>query len=219
MSSVLQPFLLYDFETTGFPLWGGVPSDDIRQPHIVSAAAQLCTYAGDVLAELDYIVKPDGWVSCAEALAVHGITHDQAMAEGIPEKEVLDQMLALAAMAEERVAFNEAFDARIAQIALKRYKGEEAAETWKTSPRGRCAMNMARRTKQYGTYTLAFVYEQITGEKHAEGHRAMGDVRALHKVFFHLLRAEDDRAALSGLPIPGRAPPPIRADADADLGF
>lgn len=111
--------IAFDFETTGLPDFAA-RSIDPKQPHIVEAA--LIYYAADGT-EIEYdrwIVRPDGWVVPPEMTAIHGISHEQAMDEGIPENEVAMMFLARIGRAELRIAHNESFDRRIARIAMSR---------------------------------------------------------------------------------------------------
>ena len=123
--------LFYDTETTGLPVWGS-PSGGDEQPHIVQLAALLVdSETREVLEMVDAIIAPDGWTSSPEALAVHGITHERAMDEGIPESTAMAQLLDLWGRCEWRVGHNESFDARILRIATCRYTDEETQAAWK----------------------------------------------------------------------------------------
>ena len=112
--------LCYDTETQGLPLFNE-PSEDPRQPHIVEIAALLFDDAGQKIDSFHTIVRPDGWTIPDEVAAIHGITTERAMDEGIPEHQALAGFLAMHARADIRVAHNESFDARILRIAIKRF--------------------------------------------------------------------------------------------------
>ena len=111
--------IAFDFETSGLPLFNE-RSVDPRQPHIVEMA--LIEY-GDDGVEVGYervIVRPDGWTIGADMTAIHGISHEQAMDEGIPENNAVAMFLIAMARTSLRVAHNESFDRRIARIAMSR---------------------------------------------------------------------------------------------------
>lgn len=110
----------YDTETSDTPLWSE-PSLDPRQPHIVQAAWVTFDAEGQETDSYSAIVRQDGWVSSPEALAVHGITHERAMDEGIPEKDVVDRWLDAHQSVDLRIAHNPHFDDRILKIAMLRY--------------------------------------------------------------------------------------------------
>lgn len=109
----------FDFETTDIPDFKA-RSNDPKQPHIVEMA--LITY-GDDGVEQSYkrvVVRPDGWTITPDNTLIHGITHEEALAIGIPEAEAAAIYLDTMARAMVRVAHNESFDRRIARIALTR---------------------------------------------------------------------------------------------------
>lgn len=111
--------IAFDFETTGIPDWNA-RSIDPKQPHIVEMA--LIKY-GDDGVEIGFdrvIVKPDGWTVPPDMTAIHGISHEQAMDEGIPEADAAAMFLLAMARANLRVAHSESFDRRIARIAMAR---------------------------------------------------------------------------------------------------
>lgn len=109
----------HDFETSGLPLFKE-RSVDIRQPHIVQMALVRYGDDGTELSSECVVVKPDGWTISAEMTAIHGISHEQAMAIGIPENDAIALFLVTMAQATVRVAHNEQFDRRIARIAMAR---------------------------------------------------------------------------------------------------
>ena len=111
--------IAFDFETTGLPLFKE-RSIDPRQPHIVQMAILAYSEAGVELDHECVIVKPDGWVISPEVTKIHGISHEQAMDVGIPEKDAAAMFLVAMVRASLRVAHNIAFDLRIARIAMSR---------------------------------------------------------------------------------------------------
>src|SRR5690242_2676017 len=113
--------LAYDTETTGLPDWKQ-PSEGEQQPHLVEICGLL--YDADSRELVDSyhtLIKPDGWTIPDDIAAIHGITTERAIAEGVPEAEALAKFLELHDRAELRVAHNQSFDARILRIAIKRF--------------------------------------------------------------------------------------------------
>ena len=112
---------VWDTETTGLPLFND-PSEDPRQPHIVELAAILIDdKTREEKGLVHYIVRPDGWTIPAEVAAIHGITQERAMDEGIPEWKVIREFHELNQQADLRVAHNGQFDDRIMRIGIKRF--------------------------------------------------------------------------------------------------
>lgn len=186
--------LFFDTETTGLPVWNE-PSEGENQPHIVELAAKLVDLESrEVIAELNTIIKPDGWVIPTEMTEIHGISTEKALAEGIAESEALSQFITMWRQSNFRVAHNESFDARIMRIAIKRYLSEEVAEQWKAGEK-QCTglitkpiMQMLPKNKfGYKMPKLSEAYEHFTGKLLENAHRAMADVDACIAVYFAVL--------------------------------
>lgn len=111
--------LFYDTETTGLPDFKARSADPV-QPHLVQLALVVTDDDGTELSAVSVIIKPDGWVIPANVTAIHGISQDQAMAEGIPEAAAVGMFMVNQGQCAMRVAHNEAFDRRIMRIAMTR---------------------------------------------------------------------------------------------------
>lgn len=133
--------LFFDTETTGLPDFKS-PSDAPHQPHIVQMGAILTDHEFNEVERLDLYVRPEGWSIPDEVAAIHGVTNEIAMAKGVPEQDMLSSFLAMWNRCSYRVAFNEQFDRRILRIAMKRFLGQEVADTWDKA-QAQCAMKMA----------------------------------------------------------------------------
>lgn len=206
--------VFFDTETTGLPDFKS-PSEAEHQPHIVQLAAALVDLSGRQIKEsMDVIIRPDGWTIPAEVSAIHGITHEMAMDVGIPEKDAVEQFLALMRDIEadamcppfrQRIAHNEQFDARIIRIALMRYFGEDVANAFKAAPAS-CTMRAAtpivkapptekmlragrshHKAPNLGECVRHFFDRDLEG-----AHNAMVDVQACIDVYFAL---QDQQAA------------------------
>lgn len=192
----------FDTETTGLPQFK-LPSDDPSQPHLVDIAALLYDEDATLIDSFEAIIRPDGWVIPDEVAAIHGITTEMAMDLGIPESEALDGFMAIHEQASMRVAHNRPFDDRIMRIALKRYRGDEAADAFKAGT-GYCTcqssrdfvkcpptekMKRAGFTK-YKNPNLSEAYRFFTGEELVGAHRAMADAKACALIYFALTAEE-----------------------------
>ncbi|SEJ45905.1 DNA polymerase-3 subunit epsilon [Pseudomonas linyingensis] len=196
-------FYAFDTETTGFPLFKE-PSEDPRQPHIVDIAALLYNDAGELIDSFEAIIRPDGWTIPDEVAQIHGITHEMAMDLGIPEAEALDGFMAIHERAALRVAHNCQFDDRILRIALMRFRGEEAANSFRSGA-SYCTANNAKPVCQlpptakmqasrfrntFKTPNLAEALKHLTGEDLVNAHRARIDAEACVKVYFALQKLQ-----------------------------
>lgn len=178
--------LPFDTETTGIPDWK-VPSDSEHQPHLVQLAAILAdTDNREVRDSMDVIVRPDGWEITEELTALHGISHEQAMDEGIPEADALDQFIALYDQCDIRVAHNTTFDNRIIRIALKRYQPDLISDDeWKDRELYYCTLFHSKRIMGGNKgHTLAEAYQYFTGKTLEGAHNAQVDTNACMEIYF-----------------------------------
>lgn len=179
----------WDVETTGIPDYKK-PSDAPHQPHIVEYACKLMSEQGDEIRNIHYIVRPDGWVIPQETIDIHGITQEQAMDEGVSEKQVLEMHLELCE-SNKRIAYNQAFDDRLMRIAMKRYYSPEKfdihGERYKNLKK-ECCLSKARKWKKYSkTPKMIQVYSDLfDGAVLENAHTAMGDVNAMIRIYFEL---------------------------------
>jgi len=127
--------IFYDTETTGLPVFKE-PSESENQPHIVQLAASLVDLeTRKVIASIDLISRPDGWVIPQETIEIHGITNELAAEVGLSEFVVVNTFIELWKVADKRIAHNISFDDRIIRIALKRNDyGDEFADSFKAAP-------------------------------------------------------------------------------------
>jgi len=194
--------LPFDTETTGIPDWHN-PSEAPHQPHLVEIAAILAE-GGEEIDRFHTIVRPDGWTIPADVAAIHGITQERAMDEGIPEADAIEGFLALHRRGDMRVAHNESFDARILRIAIKRFAGatqeerDAVADAFKAAPRY-CTCNAAKPIMQlpptekmkanarfrnsYKPPTLGEAHEFFLGEPLEDAHSALADALGCWRVY------------------------------------
>lgn len=101
--------LIYDAETTG--QWKyDLPDTHESQPRLVQMGAILADDEARVVAEINLIVKPEGFTVPTDASDVHGIPHDMAMRVGLPLVLVMGAFSNLAALADIAIAFNNEYD-------------------------------------------------------------------------------------------------------------
>jgi DNA polymerase-3 subunit epsilon len=191
--------LCFDTETTGLPLFKE-PSEHPDQPHLVQLAAYLME-DGTEMDACDVIVKPDGWAIPAELAALHGISTERALAEGIPNAEVVERFIRMAQEADMLSAFDFDFDRRILRIAMVRAgMAKDQIDLWGAQFKTFCVMRaatplcklpptdamMAAGRKTFKTPKLAEAVECLLGEKLEGAHNALHDVRATVRLYYHL---------------------------------
>lgn len=129
----------YDTETNGLPLFGQ-PSHLPGQPHIVQLALVHYDTEDGTRNRFSSLVRPDGWRISEEMTAIHGISHEQAMEEGLREDKVVEIFMDVVRASDLRVAHNRNFDDRIIRIALKRYFSNEIADEYRDKYPGECTV-------------------------------------------------------------------------------
>jgi DNA polymerase-3 subunit epsilon len=112
-------YVVWDTETTGLPLFN-LRSTDPRQPLVVQIAMLMLADDGSETSMASLIVRPEGWTVPEDVTAIHGISHERAMDEGVSENLAALLFVDLQARASLRVAHNESFDRRIMRIAMTR---------------------------------------------------------------------------------------------------
>lgn len=196
-------FLFFDNETTGLPdmkrpaAWEG-------QPHICQLAAILTDTDGAVKAEINLIVRPDGWSIPLAASDIHGIFHEDAMAYGLSARGVLSIFDRLCGMADTLVAHNIKFDlfmvereaAGLGNMPINLPNSsfctmESARDVVQIPP---TAKMLAYDIKGYKSPNLQEAYRHFFGKSFEDAHDAIADVRACRDVFFKLRQLEGKAA-------------------------
>ncbi len=109
--------LIFDTETSGFPIWKA-PANDSRQPHLVQLAV-IIAKGDELILSWDSIVKCP--VKIPEAAAnVHGITMARSQQEGVELREVIERFERSLLEVERVVCHNYNFDFKIMSCAYHR---------------------------------------------------------------------------------------------------
>lgn len=189
--------IFFDTETSGLPLFSE-PSEDPRQPHIVQLAALLvCLDTRAVHDTLDVIIRPEGWTIPDEVAAIHGITTERAMDEGIPEQDALQRFMDIWQQ-RLRIAHNQTFDARIIRIAQSRFGYDDTQLALWKGGKALCTQNMATPImkipptqkmraagfNKYKSANLQEAHKHFVGKPFEDAHSAMADVKACMAVYF-----------------------------------
>lgn len=205
--------LVYDTETTGYPLkkQSGVvrppPSDHPDQPHLVELALLLYEEDGTEVKAWCKIVRPDGWEIPADVAALHGITTERALAEGVPLRDVVEKYIeAVNGRSRLRVCHNPYFDEKIMRTAMLRAGFDRAycdalraakptfdtcrAATKLVALPPTEAMKKTNFRNSYKAPNLAECYKHFFDSEIENAHSALADARATARLYFHLLNTE-----------------------------
>lgn len=179
----------FDSETTGLVLHRE-RADHPKQPHLVQLGAILCDENRRVVAEINLLVKPDGWTIPAEATAVHGITTEMCERYGLPLLIVANIFIDLVQSSKRVVAHNFPFDRTVIHAALLRLGLADAAKVFLDTP-STCTMAAStpilRLPGRYGDFkwpSLQEAHTHFLGKPFDGSHDAMADVRACMAVYY-----------------------------------
>lgn len=179
----------FDTETTGFPLKDR-PLDGVAQPHLVQLAAITIDNDQKPVAEVNILIRPDGWNIPKEASDVHGITQERALRYGVREQAAFGLFSRLVEMSETLVAHNINFDKKIMDICATRYgrqllPNHLAYHCTMISSTNLCKIPNPVRGG-YKWPKLQEVYTFLFGKPFEGAHDAMADIRACMQVYFEL---------------------------------
>ncbi len=190
--------LFFDTETTDKVDFKSHFTAD-HQPHLVQLAAKVMTLEERVVASMNVIVKPEGWIISEEVARIHGITQEDAERWGIQRRTVLAMFSQLCRLAKHAVAYNIEFDANLlwTQFHRENVKPESFNALVQT-----CAMKAAtpvckipskyKNAKDpYKWPNLTEAHNMMLGCGFDGAHDAMVDVEALARVTFHMIKSGD----------------------------
>jgi DNA polymerase-3 subunit epsilon len=182
-------FLVFDTETTGFVDFKAPPEAE-WQPRLVQLGAILCEPSGAVQAEINLMVRPDGFIVPPAASDIHGITTERASKHGIPLHVALMIFHQLCKRASLLVAFNMVYDESVI-----------VGECWRSSMphpfrlgNKFCAMLACKDIlklpgKVRGDYKwpkLTEAHRHFFNSDFDGAHDAMAEVRATMKIYLEL---------------------------------
>lgn len=180
---------IFDTETTGMVLHKE-PPDHPGQPRLVQLGAILYNEQRRVVAELNLLVKPDGWTIPAEATAVHGITTEMCEQYGLKVGTVMKLFTQFVRRSKLAVAHNFPFDRT---VVMRELLAMEAADEIAALASADIYCTMAASTPilklpgKYGDFkwpNLREAYKHFTGLELEGAHDAMADVRGCAAVYF-----------------------------------
>ncbi|AEM70754.1 DNA polymerase III, alpha subunit [Allomuricauda ruestringensis DSM 13258] len=187
-------YLIFDTETTGLPKrWDAPITDTDNWPRCVQIAWQLHDELGNLIAQQDFLVKPEGFNVPYEAEQIHGISTALAEEKGVPLNEVLEAFNKALKQTKFVVGQNVGFDINIMGCEFHR-EGVESPmielpvlDTCTEHTAELCKIPGGRGGK-FKLPTLTELHEFLFGEPFAEAHNATADVEATTRCFLELIR-------------------------------
>lgn len=187
-------FLFFDCETTGTPKNYKASYEDVDNwPRVTQLAWMLCDESGDILAEHQSLITPDGWEVPREKFFIdNNMSTERCQAEGQPIGMLLAMLMESKQNADFLVAHNLNFDHRVVWAEFIRAGIEPKRGMVKI-----CTMMKSTKfcnlpnPKGYGAPKwpkLEELHFKLFGKDFDGAHDAMADVIAMKNSFFELVR-------------------------------
>ena len=182
----MNRLLFFDTETTGLPSNYDAPvSESNNWPRLVQFAYIIGDYNRNVIESSSFIIKPDGYTIPSNATAIHGISTDKALAEGITIEQALVRIQRLLYETDTLVGHNIEYDIKIVDAEFYRYRNYtimnkmKAICTMKSSYEW-CGLPNNKFPK------LTELHKMLLGEDYDGVHNASSDVYATFRCFWSL---------------------------------
>ena len=177
--------IIIDTETTGLTRLSYANRLNYKQwPRMVQIAWALID-EGAIQIQRSIIALPDNYTIPASATQIHGITHDVALASGIPAIQILQQLNEAFRKCDRVIAHNLQFDLGILESEALRHDFplDLPAKRTCTVHLGRHFLTKHAGIKQGGYPKLSSLYERLFGFGFANPHNASADVTACFHVY------------------------------------
>lgn len=196
-------YLAYDTETTGLPLNQNSTDfyDVVNWPRVYQLGAILFDEMGFEEGRMNRLVKPDGWkipkvddfmreMGHTSWHEQHGISTEMLMDLGSPLSQVMDEFIALAEKADEKVCHNAVFDLPV--ITCEMFRVKHFPYHWIQKPQ-HCTKLLSEPILQIpgfkGKYkwpSLQEAHKYFMGYEFDGAHDALADVTATMDVFLKI---------------------------------
>ncbi|NNC84367.1 MAG: DNA polymerase III subunit alpha, partial [Flavobacteriales bacterium] len=188
-------FLIFDTETTGFPLRYGAPHTDLEawsSARLVQLAWQVHDEHGQLIEVKNFIVEPDGFTIPYASEQVHGISTERAQKMGVPLSFVLEEFEKALKKAEFNVGHNIEFDLGVVGSEALRAGFDTVLHDIKTIDTKLESTEYCQlpggKGGQFKWPTLTELYTKLFGSAFDEAHNASADVEATTRAFLELIR-------------------------------
>lgn len=183
----------YDTETTGFAKQNA-PDSDPTQPEFVQLAAISTDDEGEILHQINLMVKADSRVP-ESAYKIHGISSEKSDKYGVDRRAALAIFQQMVLKSNFVVAHNEKFDRKVVRSVSAR-----SGSSWKFMKPWICTMKDSKEILKvpptarqiavgrtgYKEPNLTEAHKALFGEGFDGAHDALADVKACMRVFFEL---------------------------------
>ena len=187
-------YLIFDTETTGIPRNKTAPLTDLENwPRLVQIAWQLHDANGKLIAQHNYIIKPEGFDIPYKAEQIHGVSTKRALTEGHDISTVFDAFIFDLGRTQQLVGHNIEFDVNIigAEFLRKKISIEDFLQLKKVDT-GIESIEFCQLSGGIGGKLkmprLIELHEKLFGKDFGDAHDASYDVAATARCFFGLIK-------------------------------
>lgn len=192
---VITMILFLDTETTGLPNRRSASIYHLSNwPRLVEIAWIECNENGTVKSEYDQIIKPESFKIPKSAFALHGITTEKAIENGIPLNEALKLFCESLNRSALCIGHNIDFDVNVVNAEFIRtgFFLEPLRFLWKqTQYTMKSSTKLCRLKTGHGYYKypkLSELHTKLFGKTYEDQHNALSDARACMSCYFELHR-------------------------------
>lgn len=193
-------YFVFDLETTGLPQRSTTKTipvykdlEKFKSARVVSMAWILLDKDFECVSEEHIMFKPNGFIIPPSATEIHGISHDDAMTNGIDPMHAWNILHELLEMhpCEVLVAHNIAFDKDVLLSELYRHGSDTTQSLLESfnSMRPYCTMLNGKKALNVTKFPkLAELYKQLCGKELVGAHNALYDTRHCKECFVALMQ-------------------------------
>ena len=203
-------FLIVDTETSGMPRFD-CAADDPRQPHIIQLGALLCEGPDlRIVAQLDHLIAPKGFTEIEEgAYAVHGITFDKLVDEGVDMTLALASLDAMWEQATTYIGYSARFDLTLLRGARRRCGQPDRFDSLPVFEVMAAARPHAKAVDKNGKSKapkLTEAVKALCGREHTAAHGALDDCLATRDVVLALMQLGVQPVGVAGVEASKKGP-------------
>lgn len=185
-------YLVLDTETTGVPKRYDAPVWHVENwPRVVQIAWLVFDGGGSMLGKESFIIRPEGFTIPADVVAIHHITTEIALRDGVPLRQAMDRLCNDLVQVSCVIAHNIEFDTPIICAEFHRLGLADPFIGKKTVCTMKDATDYCKLPGKMGSYKwpkLPELYQKLFGEYKEELHDAVSDAEMAAQCFWELMR-------------------------------
>ena len=184
-------YLFFDIETTGLPKVRDASITNLNNwPRMVQLAWSRYDENQNLIAEANYIIKPEGFTIPSDSSKVHGITTKKALESGVHLETTLQEFSEIISKSEIIIAHNMNFDEKIVGAEFIRSGVKSVLFDKQRFCTMKTTTELCQITGPYGYKwpKLSELHYHLFKTGLYNTHDALVDVEACAKCFFELVR-------------------------------